>query len=182
MEATQASNGSIIKLDGNYLKVVKSSHTHSGRGKATVEITFRNVITGQPAKKTFKSDEDLNEIEVEYEKISFLYAKGDTLIFLDNKNKQLSLEDNTDVKLFLKKGMEVSGLFIEEKLLAVELPIKVTYVVSDAPPGLRGNTAGTATKTITIESGALIKTPLFINTGDKIVVNTQTGEYSERAK
>ena len=182
MEATQTSNGSIVRMDGNYLKVVKSAHTHSGRGKATVEITFRNIITGQPAKKTFKSDEDLQEVEVEYEKISFLYVKGDTLIFFNDKNKQLSLEDITDIKLFLKKGMEVQGLFIDEKLLAIELPIKATYIVSDAPPGIRGNTAGTATKTVTIESGALIKTPLFINTGDKIVVNTQTGEYSERAK
>jgi elongation factor P len=183
----QAKPGTIIVYGNKYFKVLRASHSHIGRGKANIELQLKNILTGQNLTKSFKSDENLEEVEIEKKELEFVYKKGDRLLFFEEKNAEKSnyLEFQNDLgenALFLKKGMKVVGLFNEDgNLLAVELPVKETYKVIFAPPGVKGNTVQARSKVVELESGAKISTPLFIKKGDLVVVNLETGAYVARA-
>jgi len=161
-------------------------HLHIGRGGASVQTKIRNLKTGQVLERNFKPADEFEEAELEKLKSRFLYENRGQYWFNEPDNPRnrfsLTMEELGDSAQFLKPNIEVQAVKYEGKIIGIELPIKVDYEVVDAPPAIRGDTAQGGTKIIIIETGAKISVPLFINEGDIIRVNTQTGIYDERAK
>lgn len=184
MKARYLEIGDIIKLNNNYFEVLKIEHSHMGRGKANLNFLLKNILNNTTLQKNFNPDEEIEEVDVEKREVSFLYAKNDILFFLDENNKKYKLEKSKlgNKVNFLKKDLGIIGYFINEELIDIKLPIKAVYEVISSPPNIKGNSEKTNTKIVTIETGAQIKVPLFINTGDKILINTEKGEYVERVK
>ena len=177
-------NGIIIILDNDPFLILSIKHQHLGRGGASATAKVRNLRTGQVFDKTFKPSDEFEEAEVEKIKSRFLYENRNVFWFdeVGNPKNRLSFSrgDLGDSADFLKSNLEVSAIKFNGKIIGIELPIKVGYKVIEAPPGLKGNTAKGGTKMVTVESGAKISVPLFIEEGDIVRVNTQTGLYEKR--
>ncbi len=164
--------------------VTSSEHSKLGRGGGIQRTKLRNLISGTIIEKTFAGAEKLEEAELETKKAQYLYRDADEYYFMDSKTfEQFSLSSNQLGKIanFLKEGGEVDIIYYDSKPINVNLPIKITLEVTYTEPGFKGNTASTVTKPATLETGAQLNVPLFIKTGDKIVLDTRTGEYVERA-
>lgn len=179
-------NGTLIKIGQEPYVVMSVKHLHIGRGGASVQTKIRNLKTGQVLERNFKPADEFEEAELEKLKSRFLYENRGQYWFNEPDNPRnrfsLTMEELGDSAQFLKPNIEVQAVKYEGKIIGIELPIKVDYEVVDAPPAIRGDTAQGGTKIIIIETGAKISVPLFINEGDIIRVNTQTGIYDERAK
>lgn len=177
-------NGILIKINADPYAVLSVKHLHMGRGGSSVQTRIKNLRTGQVLERNFKPADEFEEVEIEKMKSRFLYESRGEYWFdeVGNPKNRFSLkaEDLSESAQFLKPNLEVLAIKYEDRIISVELPIKVDYKVMEAPPALRGNTAQGGTKTVVIESGAKIAAPLFVNEGDIIRVNTQTGEYTER--
>jgi elongation factor P len=168
-------------LDGEPWEVIDSSFIFKGRGSSTVQAKIKNLINGKVVTKTFHQNDEFEEAEIEREKVKFLYSKNKKYYFqLDDKNFEIDENILGKKALFIKKGDEVQGVFFEEKLIGIELPLKMTFKVISAPPGLRGGREQPGTKPVTIETGATINVPLFVKEGDIVEINTETGEYVRR--
>jgi elongation factor P len=168
-------------LDGQPWEVIDSSFIFKGRGSSTVQAKIRNLINGKVVTKTFHQNDGFEEAEIEREKIKFLYVKNKKCCFqLDDKNFEIDESILGDKVLFIRKGDKVQGIFFEEKLIGIELPLKMTFKVISAPPGLRGGREQAGTKPVTIETGAIIDVPLFVKEEDIVEINTETGEYVRR--
>lgn len=179
-------NGIIVEIQGDPYAVLSVKHLHMGRGGSSIQTRIKNLKTGQVLERNFKPSDEFEEIEIEKMKSRFLYESRGQFWFNgvgDPKNRfALKAEDLGDTVQFLKPNLEVQAVKFDDKIISIELPIKVDYKVVEAPPPVRGNTAQGGTKTVVIESGAKISAPLFINEDDIIRVNTQTGEYTERVE
>mgnify|MGYP001593758550 FL=1 len=154
-----------------------------GRGGAVLKTKLRNLINGNVLDKTFQGNEKAEDAETETKKANFMYKDENEAHFMDNEIYEqfsFSLANIGEKIIFMKDGMDVDVLYFEGRPAAVSLPIKIELKVASAPPGMRGNSAGNVTKTVELESGASISAPMFINEGDIIRVNTDTGEYVER--
>lgn len=177
-------NGDVILIDNSPCSAVSVKHQHIGRGGATVSLKFKNLKTGQIFERNYKSNEEFKESEIEKIAAKFLYHHRNEYWFCEANNPKNRFELDEAVLGetigFLKKNLEIVALKFNGNIFNIELPIKVDYEVIEAAPAVRGNTAQGGTKTVVIESGMKITTPLFINQGDIIRVNTQTGEYVER--
>ena len=177
-------NGTIIILDNDPFLILSIKHQHLGRGGASVTAKIRNLRTGQVFDRTFKPSDEFEEAEVEKIKSRFLYENRGICCFdeINNPKNRFSFPRNDlgDSADFLKSNLEVSAIKFNGKIIGIELPIKVGYKVIEAPPSLRGNTASGGAKMVAIESGAKISVPLFIEEGDIVRVNTQTGLYEKR--
>ena len=170
--------------DNELWQIVKFQHVKPGKGGAFVRTTLRHIKTGRVVDKTFRAGEKVQEARVERRPHQFLYEDSLGLHFMNVEDySQFSLsKDRVEGREYLKEGGMIDILFhanTEEALLA-ELPRSVELVVSQSDPGLRGDTATGATKPATVESGAVVNVPLFINEGDVIRVNTVTGDYITR--
>jgi elongation factor P len=155
-----------------------------GRGGAVLKIKCRNLINGSILEKTYQGTEKAEEAETETKKANFMYKDKDQAYFMDNESYEqfdLPLEEIGESAMFLKDGTDVDVLYFEGKPVSVSLPIKVDLKVVSAPPGVKGNSAGNVTKQVELETGAKINVPMFINEGDIIRINTDSGEYVERA-
>lgn len=175
--------GTAITYKENPYIVIKSEHHKMGRGGAVLKTKLKNLLNHQTLEVTFQSSDKIEEADIERSKASYLYAEGDNYHFMDSTTfEQFFLTADTigDQRKYLKEGLAVDILKYQGKPVTITLPIKIAYHVKEAPPGVKGDTAGTATKQTTLENGLTISTPLFINTGDIILVNTETGEYVER--
>jgi elongation factor P len=180
--------GVILMEGGDPYLVLSVNHLHLGRGGAVVQTKLRNLRSGKVFDRNFKPGEAIKEAEIEKLQAKFSHQKQNTYWFhqLDNPANRFSLSQEIlgEKALFLKAGMEVTALWLikgrEKEIISIELPIKADYRVIEAPPAIRGNTAQGGSKTVVLETGARISTPLFIETGDLIRVNTETGEYAER--
>ncbi len=175
--------GKIIKISNEPYIVTKTDHHKMGRGGAVLKTKLKNLINGSVLERTFQGNDKAEPAETEKKSANFLYKDGDNAHFMDNTNyEQFSLPISTigENHKFLKEGMKVLVLHYDNNPVAVELPIKIELKVTSAPPGVKGNTAGNTNKTIELETGAEIGAPLFINKGDTIRINTETGEYVER--
>jgi elongation factor P len=179
-------NTDTIIIDGAPYVVLSVKHQHVGRGSATVALKIKNIKTGQVLDRNYKSNEEFQEGEIEKIAVKFLYHHRNEYWFAESSNPKNRIElDETvlgDSKDYLKANLDVVALKFEGEIFNVELPIKVDYKVVEAPPAVRGNTSQGGTKIAVIESGAKVIVPLFVNEGDIIRVNTQTGEYYERAE
>ena len=176
-------NGTTFELDNSVYKVVEFQHVKPGKGAAFVRTKLKNVITGAVLEKTFNPSEKLQGAEIEKREMQYLYNDGDLYYFMDNETYEqlpLNKEDLGDMLKFLKENMNVKILSFKGKVFAIEPPLFVELEITYTEPGFSGNTSTNATKPATLETGATINVPLFVNTGDKIRIDTRTGEYMER--
>lgn len=152
-----------------------------GRGGATIKLQVRNLKNGSIEEKSFSSDAKLQEVETEKRKLKYLYRTGEIFVFEDNGTRIEIDKDLIGERAgFFKKGQEVWLLFWEQKPLSVELPPNVVLAIKETDPGVRGDSATNIWKPAVLETGMTIKVPLFVNVGDKVRVDTRTGEYLER--
>lgn len=176
--------GKVINISGEPYVVIRADHHKMGRGGAVLKVKLKNLITGNMLEKTFQGNDKAEEADVEKKKASYLYNDGNQACFMDNENYEqfeLSLEQIGDKINFLKENTDVDVLYVQGKPVSIELPIKIALKVISAPPGVRGNSVGNVTKVVKLETGAEINAPMFINEGDMIKINTDSGEYVERA-
>lgn len=173
----------IVYEDAPY-QVLEARHLHIGRGGSSIQTKLKNLKTGQVLARNFKPSDTFEEASIEKKNVKYLYNHRDEYWFCEEKNQtnrfKLSEDHLGETIRFLKPNIIVESLNFKGAILNITLPIKMDLKVIEAPPAIRGNTAQGGTKTITVETGAQINTPLFINEGDVIRVNTQTGEYVER--
>ena len=187
--------GVVFILDGEPYEVLEFSFSRMQQRKPVAQTKIRNIITGKILSRNFQHTESFQEAEIDYKKVKFLYSHspastrhqgeaGDKFVFCDIQNPsdrfELPAEAIGDKARFFKQNSEVEIASFKGKTINVRLPIKMDFKVVEAPPAIRGNTAQGGTKTVTIETGAQIQVPLFINEDDIIRINTQTGEYTER--
>ena len=176
--------GRVIKVNGEPFIIIKTDHHKMGRGGAVLKIKCRNLINGNILERTYQGAEKAEEAETETKKANFMYKDKEEAYFMDNGSFEqfnLPLEEIGESAQFLKEGVDVDVLYFESRPVSVSLPIKMEFKVTSAPPSVKGNSAGNVNKQVEIETGALINVPLFINEGDIIRINTDTGEYVERA-
>ena len=175
--------GMTIYYEGNLYQVLDFQHVKPGKGAAIVKAKLKNLRTGSIAEQTFNAGSKVPTAHVDKTKMQFLYADGDNYSFMnmvtyeqvDINKKQIENE----VK-FLKEGLEVLLFFYESELLGIELPEKVDYTITQTEPAVKGNTVTGATKDAIIETGLLVKVPLFIENGEEIIVSTKDGQYVSR--
>ncbi len=179
-------NGLCIKYSNDIYKIIEFLHVKPGKGPAFVRTKLKSVTTGKVVDNTFSAGHKIEDVRVETHKFQFLYPEGDTYHFMNIVDyDQITLEKNTlDNPGLLKEGEVVTVIINSEDQmpLSVEMPPSVILEVTATEPGVKGNTATNATKPATVETGAQIMVPLFINEGDKIKVETDKGTYKERIK
>ncbi len=178
--------GLCIKYNHDIFKIIEFLHVKPGKGPAFVRTKLKSVTTGKVIDNTFSAGHKIEDVRVETRSYQYLYADGETYHFMNtNDYNQISLQESSlDSPGLLKEGEVVTILFNTEDSmpLSVDMPASVVLEVTHAEPGVKGNTATNATKPATVESGARINVPLFINEGDKIKVETEKGTYMERVK
>ncbi|MBI5731770.1 MAG: elongation factor P [Candidatus Magasanikbacteria bacterium] len=181
----EISKESILRLNNEIFLVTDFQHVNPGKGAAFVRTKLKNIRTGKTMDTTFKANESVEIVEVERRKMQYLYNNGEMSTFMDNATYEqldinVALLENK--KEFLKEGLEVMVIKFEGVPLSIQLPNKVAYKIASAEPGVKGDTAsGNVTKEAVLETGAKIRVPLFIKEGEEIIVNTETGQYVERA-
>jgi len=173
----------VINFNNEPYQVVFSQHSKTARGQSFIRTKLKNLITNQVLEKTFGQGDRLEKADIEKSKANFLYQNQEDFFFMDNHSyeqfslnkKSLSWQEN-----LLKEGLEVNVLIFNQKPVNIELPKKIDLLVIDAPPGIKGDSATSPSKIITLETGLKINAPIFIKQGDLIKINTETGEYVER--
>ena len=177
-------NGVTIEYDGKICQVIEFQHVKPGKGAAFVRTKLRNVIDGGIAERTFRPTETYDEAYIERKKMQYLYNDGELYYFMDQETyEQIPINAETlgDNFKFVKENMDVKILSYKGTVFGVEPPFFVELEVTQTDPGFKGDTATNASKPATLETGAEIRVPLFINEGDIIRIDTRTGEYMERA-
>ena len=176
--------GVSVEIDGDAYVVVDFQHVKPGKGSAFVRAKLRNMCTGAVVERTFNAGEKLPKAHLDRRDMEYLYYDGAYYVFMDTENYEqtlLSEEQITNSKSFLKENMNISVLLFKGDIIGVDLPAQVTLEVVETEPGIKGDTASGGNKPATLETGAVVRVPFFINVGDKIRVNTKTGDYIERA-
>lgn len=177
-------NGVTFELDGQVFQVIEFQHVKPGKGAAFVRTRLKNVVTGATVEKTFSPTDKMPKAHIERKDMQYLYNDGDLYYFMDNETyEQLPISKETigDLFKFVKENMIVKVLSYKGNVFGIEPPTFVELEVTDTEPGFKGDTATGASKPATLETGAIVKVPLFVNQGDIIRVDTRTGEYLERA-
>lgn len=177
--------GVTIVVDGQPWVVVDFQHVKPGKGSAFVRAKIKNVITGAVLERTFNAGEKLPRALIERKEAQFLYSIGDEYTFMDTETYEqitLSKEDVGSGAQYLKENMNVFVLSYDNRVIGVEVPNFVDLKVVETEPNFRGDTATGGSKPAKLETGAVVKVPLFVNVGDIIKVDTRTGEYIERVQ
>ncbi len=177
-------NGVTIELDGQVFSVIEFQHVKPGKGSAFVRTKLRNVKTGAVVERTFNAGEKLPRAHVERREMQYLYASGDEYSFMDTETfEQVSLTaaELGDALHFLKENMTIALLQFQGITIGVDVPNSVELKVVETDPGLRGDTATGGTKPAKLETGYVVRVPLFIENGDTLIVDTRSGEYLSRA-
>ena len=177
--------GLTIEYEGNVYQIVEFQHVKPGKGGAFVRSRLKNLMTGATLEKTWRAGERMESALVERRNVDFLYRDGDELVFMDMSDYEelrLPAEQVGDSVKFLKDNTPVQLITWKSRLLNMELPQTMEFVVTQTDPGLRGDTAQGGSKPATLETGAVVTVPLFVNEGEVIRVDTRSGQYLERAK
>lgn len=178
-------NGVTFDMDGNVYQIIEFQHVKPGKGAAFVRTKIRNVITGAVTERTFNPSDKYPTAYIERKDMEYLYSDGDLYYFMDQETYDmvpLNRDMLGDAFRFVKENTMCMILSIKGNVFGVEPPNFVDLEVTETEPGLAGNTATNTLKPATLETGAEIKVPLFINIGDKIQIDTRTGEYIGRSK
>lgn len=182
--ANDIRKGMAINLNGDIAVVLETQHRTPGNLRAFVQATIRSIRTGKSADVRFSSTEKVEVIPMITKKVEFSYKDGEDFVFSDPDTYEtvnVSPEIVGDAKNYLIANGVVTATFVEDKLVVIELPSSVVLTVTDAPEGIRGDSANNVQKTITLETGIHMQAPLFIKSGEKIKVDTRNGKYMERA-
>ena len=177
-------NGVTFEMDGNVYSIIEFQHVKPGKGAAFVHTKIRNVISGAVTEKTFNPNDKYPTAFIERKDMEYLYNDGDLYYFMDSETyEQLPISPNVlgDNFRFVKENMVCKVLSYKGNVFGIEPPNFVELQVTETEPGVKGDTATNVTKPATLETGAEIKVPIFINEGEMIRVDTRTGEYMERA-
>lgn len=176
-------NGVTFELDGQVFKIVEFQHVKPGKGAAFVRTKLKNVMTGGVVERTFNPTEKMPKAQIERRDMQYLYSDGELYHFMDSETfEQIPLNEEQlgDALKFVKENMMVKVLSYKGNVFGVEPPIFVELEVTQTDPGFKGDTATGGNKPATVETGAIIQVPLFINTGDIIKIDTRTESYMER--
>lgn len=176
-------NGLTFEFDGNVYQVVEFQHVKPGKGAAFVRTKMKNVITGGVVERSFNPTEKVEKAHIERKEMEYLYEDSGLFYFMDPETYEqepLSAEQLGDALKFVKENMAVTILSYKGNVFAVEPPNFVELEVTETEPGVKGNTASNVTKPATVETGATINVPMFINEGDVIKIDTRTAEYMSR--
>ena len=183
IDTSEFRNGLKLELDGSPFTMIYFQHVKPGKGGAFVRTKVKNLLTGKVLDRTFRSGEKVNEADVEERRMQYLYLDGEDLVFMDSTTyDQIPMSPDVvgDSLKFLLENTEVGVLFWKGKPVSIDLPSFIEVVIRQCDPGLKGDTATNVTKPATLETGALVQVPLFVKEGEKIRVDTRTGEYCER--
>ncbi len=176
-------NGTTFELDSQVYRVVEFQHVKPGKGAAFVRTKLKNVIAGTTMEKTFNPSEKVEEVSITTSEMQYLYNDGDTYTFMDNntyEQVELKKEAIEDILPYLLDNMNVKVLSYKGNIFGVEPPTFVELEVTYTEPGIKGSTATGTTKPATVETGATFQVPLFVEIGNRIRIDTRTGEYMER--
>ena len=178
-------NGMVIRYNGELYTVVEFHHVSPGNWRAFVRVRLKNLRSGRILEQRFRAGEEIDEVRVEHQNWQFLYVDGDDYIFMNTETfdqQPVPKEMLGDAVKFLKEQDIVELLVDGENIVSVEIPNFLELKVESAEPGVRGDTANNVTKPATLETGAVINVPLFVNPGERIRIDTRTGQYVERVK
>ncbi len=181
---SEIKSGKNIILNGVPFAVLYHEHSKTGRAGSVLRTRLKNLATGAVLEKTFQGSETVSEADINKSKAQYTYKENDTYNFMDNESyEQFSISEEAlgDNINYLKEGTDVTLLNFNGNPINVELPVKVKLKVTQAPPGIKGNTVSTGGKVVTLETGLQISAPLFVKVDDEIIVNTEKGEYVSRA-
>lgn len=181
---TDLKPGRAVTLDGEPYLVVASQFGRKSQSKANMQCKLKNLKTGAVVSRNFQGSEKIEEADVGYKHVQYLYNDGDTYTFMDLENYDqypLNKDVLEEQAGFLTDGLELDALMYEENPIGIKLPSTVVLVVKETIPGVKGDTATGGSKPALMTSGISVNVPLFVNEGDKIKVNTETGEYMSRA-
>ncbi|NCB91127.1 MAG: elongation factor P [Clostridia bacterium] len=176
-------NGVTLEIDGNVVQILEFQHVKPGKGAAFVRTKLRNVINGGVVEKTFRPTEKFPQARIDRIDMQYLYADGDLFNFMNVENyEQLAIDAESvgDALKFVKENEIVKVCSYNGNVFAIEPPLFVELEITETEPGFKGDTAQGATKPATVETGAVVYVPLFVNQGDKIKIDTRTGDYLSR--
>ncbi len=183
---TELKKGTLFVKDGIPFEVLESSFSRMQQRKAVVQAKIRNLVTGKQQDLTFQPSDQFEEADITKKPLIFLYEHRSDFVFVDPDNRQnrftLSSDQIGDNKRWLKPNTPITAVFFGEKLLNFVVPIKMEFKVTEAAPGVQGDRATQGTKSVTLETGTVIQVPPFINAGDIVRINTETGTYTERVE
>jgi elongation factor P len=182
--ANDLRRGMAISYNGDICVVLDSQHRTPGNLRAFVQATLRSIRSGKSSDVRFSSTERIEPVPMITRRMEFSYKDGQDYVFTDPENYEtvtLAPELVGDAKNYLVENGQITITFVEEKAVSLELPPAVVLTVSDAPGGIRGDSANNVQKAVTLETGITVQAPLFIKTGEKIKIDTRTGKYMERA-
>lgn len=176
-------NGITLEIDGNVMQILEFQHVKPGKGAAFVRTKLKNIINGGVVEKTFRPTEKFPQARIDKVEMQYLYSDGDLFHFMNMESyEQIALNDEVigDALKFVKENETVKVCSYNGNVFTVEPPLFVELEVTDTEPGFKGDTAQGATKPATVETGAIVYVPLFVETGDKLKIDTRTGDYLSR--
>ena len=176
-------NGMTIEYEGNIYTILEFQHVKPGKGAAFVKAKLKNLRTGSIIEQTFNSSIKVGKAMIEKKTMQYLYSNGDTLVFMDMEDYsqiELPLSRIEKESKYLSENSEVEIMYYNSEMLGVNIPEKVELTVVKTEPGIKGNTATTATKEAELNTGLVVRVPLFINEGDVVIVSTKDGKYVSR--
>jgi elongation factor P len=176
--------GTTIELDGDVFSVVEFQHVKPGKGAAFVRTKLKNVKTGGVVERKFNAGERVPKARIERREMQFLYKEGDNFIVMDTQNYEqfsLTAQQIGDGVKWIKENMSLGAVFFQENVIGVDIPNSVQLAVAETEPGVKGDTATGGTKPATLETGAVVNVPFFVNIGDVLIIDTRTGSYVQRA-
>ncbi|PIU04015.1 elongation factor P [Candidatus Shapirobacteria bacterium CG08_land_8_20_14_0_20_39_18] len=185
ISVNELKNGATFKFDNQPFIVLNYEHIKLGRGSAWIKVKIRNLLTGSVTEKSFISGNRVEPIETSRKKYQYLYHDSTGYVFMEPKTfEQISLVSQVlaDQVGYLKDGVTADILFLDDKPLTIELPQKMEFLVKEADPGVKGDSASNFLKDAVLDNGLKVRVPLFIEEGEKIIINTKNGEYVERVK
>ena len=185
ISTNQFKNGSHIEVDGQIFRIVEFQHVKPGKGGAFVRTKLRRVADGSVMDKTFRAGEKFRPVRTESRKMQYLYDSGEAVVFMDSRDyEQIEIPRDSvgDAMKWVLPNSEVDILFVDERPSDVQVPSALDMAVTSTEPGVKGDTAsGGGQKPATLESGVVVQVPLFIEEGERIRVDTRSGEYVSRA-
>ena len=184
-DTTDIRKGAVIRHNNDLFVVSGAQFVNPGKGSAFTKTKMKSISSGKSIEITYKSGESVDTVQVDHVNMQYLYTNGDFYSFM-NQSTYETVDVNKEVlgedAAYFKEGLEVMAVMFEGRVVAIELPKKVTYKVAEAPPAVRGDSAGgNVTKEIVLDNGLKVFAPIFIKEGEEIIVNTETGEYGGRA-
>ena len=177
-------NGMTVIIDGNLCLIQDFQHVKPGKGPAFIRIKLKNLKTGSTIEETFNTNIKVEKAHVDKQKMQYLYNSGNSYVFMNTKNyEQTEIPESSlkDEIKYLKENLEIEISYYNGEIIGIVLPEKIEYEIIHTEGAVKGNTSGNAMKDATIETGHIIKVPLFIEIGEKVIVSTRDGKYSSRA-